>query len=157
MTTRYAKEALVVVHPSSIDSFFWHAREARGAPWARDECENLADEIVRAAGAHPVVAVIDQGWDGDCAEALRSRLRELPSTIWIAHDEDADGWDALRASLPAILRDAGAASAKLAGFWFDGCVRAVAEILQQAGMPARIDSDLCGHELDEDDYSADPG
>ena len=101
--------------------------------------------------------MIDQGWDGDRAEALRSRLRELPSTIWIAHDEDTDGWDALRASLPAILRDAGVANAELAGFWFNGCVRAVAEILQQAGMPARIDSNLCGHELNEDDYSTDPG
>lgn len=132
---------LVVVHVASADSFMF------SFPSASVEIKRIIRSITQRARATSHVIVLDQGWSGPWAAKLRRVLRRAaPRAKWIAHDEDTDGWNDLASTLPDAIDDAGISRVELAGFWLEGCVQEVREILQAAGIPVTVNASLCGSE-----------
>lgn len=133
-------EALVIVHPSSIDSFAWNV--------GQDEAEELLSNIALAVNEHPgPVIVIDQGWTERLARRLRDEIRHFAKNdlVWIHFDEDEEPWSALWPKLSAALEEVGARSAWVAGLWWSndlesGCATTVYNHLREIeNIPTRAD------------------
>ena len=136
----------MVVHLSSIDSFHMYLKELSGATVARAICRGLIAGLAQRAAEGPAM-VLDQGWQGRWANEARRRLAQAaPHVIWTRHDEDTDGWDDLRQSLPRLLREQHATDIELGGFWLEGCVSEVERILKSAGLRVHVNQELSGSE-----------
>ncbi len=143
------REALLVVHLSSLDSYTFEKGDAQGA-W-------LAEEMESAIKAYPgLIVVTDQEWDliGKCqprmvvVEALQSRAR----VIRFHHDEDTDEWDEAMQRLGHLLRGHGITHLILGGVWAsaddaedsEGCVNETCRQLEKQGFFCSINKTITG-------------
>jgi hypothetical protein len=145
---RKADPCFVVVHLSSIDSYASYA--------GRDAAEAIAAEIADAAREASCVIVIDQGWNERHARELLRALDAVAEPLLFKHDEDTDGWDGFEREFPALLRRLRVRDVVLGGFWREGCVSRVKDILEAARFNVKIDEYASGSdEVCDEGFEAD--
>ncbi len=142
------KDALVVVHLSTLDSFTAQIGKDRGWELAR----NLADAIKTYSGQ---VLIVDQGWSLGYKESrprewLLKEIEERTDIIWIDFDEDVHEWDDFLRELKEQLESLDVQEVLVAGMWYDpklksGCATTVYMYLRQY-FNTRVDEDLVGCE-----------
>lgn len=143
-----AVEALVVVHPSSIEAYIDTLR-GDGCDVALGE-ELLFNIALTVKGHNGPVIWIDQGWDGRYIRMLRREVAGV-SMQEIRFDEDQASWSTLWPKLRRALRAAGASRALVAGLWWgenSGCAKHVFDWLVAQGIPAVPVEDAIGYEGD---------
>jgi len=151
------KNALVIVHLSSLDSYTWQAGEDLGY--------ELAATIGDAIREHPgPVYIIDQGWEYagrqskprmEVLESVKRRSATLPPVSWIKYDEadpDDPDWPEFLAILTDRLRNDGVGKVEVGGIWYDpafesGCATEVYLGLRKH-FPTTVNRDLVGCESD---------
>lgn len=150
------KEALVIVHLSSLDAYTDMSYDAEGHGVHGEE---LAFEISRAIRTHRgPVYIIDQGWEIEDSRASRPRaelLEEIKSRkdiVWMHFDEADEEWGPFLRELRKRLRDDGVTRARVGGIWYhydetEGCATEVAVHLRKL-MPIKVDPSLVGCESD---------
>lgn len=137
---------LVVVHPSSIDSFYEAARDAGVAHVADDLLFMLAEDVLEYVASGKPVIWIDQNWDGSRKRKLDREIGSaLEQTIRIHFDELEEDWDALWPKLQVALAIAGTEDVALSGIWYDpdigsGCALEVANWLRSHGHAVVVSS-----------------
>jgi len=149
------KEALVIVHLSSLDSYTHTAKEAGDKSLGDLLADALIEEIRKHKGP---VYIVDQGWDPDRPESA-PRLRVLNSlkrkVTWIHFDEADQDWDDFDRDVFRILERDGVDRVVLAGIWYrkdlsSGCVTEAYFRLQKR-FPTRVNERICGLEEDIDE------
>jgi len=145
------REALVIVHLSSLDAF-----TAEDSEEGKLLGERLAMAILKHQG--PII-IIDQGWETGYRESrpreeilrqIEGRDDLVANIAWIRFDEAEEDWDEFYPKLHQALEEAGATSAIIGGIWFNkslssGCATAVYKNLRKR-MPTTVDEDLVGCE-----------
>jgi len=153
-------EALVVVHPSSIEAYIDTLR-SDGCDVAQGE-ELLFNIALTVQGHKGPVIWIDQGWDGRHIGLLRREVAGVAKHE-IHFDEAEEPWARLWPKLRRALRSVGATRALVAGLWWgenSGCAKNVFDWLQRQGMAVEPVEDALGYEGDcepmEDDTDERP-
>lgn len=153
----------VLVHISSVDSFRVSVADEYGDNVARAECQGWIDEVKGRLSGFKHVVVVDQGWpSARFADAARAVIKvAAPSAIYVAHDEDRDGWRRFKRLMQATgVLDRGT-KVTLGGFWRDGCVARAMATLNRLGCKTTIDEALAPAVEDveimhtEDDFDVD--
>lgn len=149
------KEALVVIHLSSLDSYTSAAKEAGD----KSIGDLLADALIQEIRDHKgPVYIVDQGWDPDRPES-EPRIRVLNSlkkrVTWIHFDEADQDWDDFDRDVVPILERDGVTKVVLAGVWYrkdlsSGCVTEAYFRLQKH-FQTRVNERICGLEEDIDE------
>lgn len=149
------KEALVIIHLSSLDSYTHTAKEAGD----RSLGDLLADALITEIQNHRgPIYIVDQGWDPDRPES-RPRLRVLNAlkkkVTWIHFDEAEQDWDEFENDVVRILNRDGVKDVVLAGVWLrkdlsSGCV-SEAYLRLSKHFETRINERICGLEEDIDE------
>jgi len=143
------KEALLIVHLSSLDSFTWECGMEKG--------NALADQLILALRActGPIV-LIDPRWPllGSTSRP-RSRVLEWVSAasrvVRFAHDEQIEGWERPMNQLGHLLRDLDVTHLRIGGVWatehgVHGCVNETMKQLTKQGFTCSMDPSICGFE-----------
>lgn len=150
------RNALVLVHPSSLDSY----RSMVGYSFA----DGLADTLTRAAVTHegPVWIVWDEGMAGSMADRFKDAvIGRNPDVRWIEFSDDATpgwGWIEFLKELTRGLKASKVKSVTVGGIWWDpqadsGCAYTVFKHLKKKlkGVNVEVDTDLTGSEEDAED------
>lgn len=148
---RAAREALIIVHLCSLDSFTWHN--------GRRAAAQLADALIRKISAYDgLIVVLNQSWPltgySGARLAAIDALLVASRVVWLAHDEEIDDWDASMLCLGERLRRRGITRLTLGGLEVtpddaSGCVNEVRRQLAAQGFACQIDPTLCGWYADE--------
>jgi hypothetical protein len=146
------RNALVLVHTSSIDSF--------GAEYGKWEARALIDtwlnEIKAAQKNGDLVVIVDQGWDGPRRAEFFQKV-EQPFLL-DSFDEAEEDWAVFLSRLENVLTQYGVQKVTVGGIWYDpterhGCVNTTYDYLKSR-FDAELELDLCGVEqgdVDDDD------
>lgn len=153
------KEALVIVHLSSLDSYTQQGREAGDESLG----DLLADALIKEIREHKgPVYIVDQGWSVGRRES-RPRMRVLNSlrrkVTWMHFDEADQSWDDFDRDVVRRLKKDGVTSVVLAGVWFrkdlsSGCV-SEAYLLLAKHFDTVVNERICGLEEDIDELLED--
>lgn len=150
------RQALVVVHLSSLDSYTYTDYEAEG-DYSKGEALglNLTEAILNHEGP---VYIVDQGWEPDRREsrpraALLEQIVERDDIRWIHFDEADEEWDDFEREIVAALRKDRVTSVVVGGVWYDpeqkeGCATETYFRLKKHFKNTRVDKDLVGCESD---------
>ena len=141
------REALLLVHLSSLDSYTDEKGQAQG--------EWLGMELAQAIRTYPgPIFVTDQGWEyiGKHCQPRRfveAALREHSCSVKFYHDETLHEWDAAMQELGELLRSYGISHLVIGGTWAssdnsEGCVNETRNLLEQQGFSCSIDETICG-------------
>lgn len=149
------KEALVIVHLSSLDSYTAQTSEAGDESMGDLLADALIEEIRNHKGP---VYIIDQGWDLGRSES-EPRMRVMNSlrrkVTWIHFDEADQDWEDFERDVLPILKRDGVTSVALAGLWYrkdlsSGCVTEAYFRLSKH-LPTQVNERICGLEEELDD------
>lgn len=149
------KEALVIVHLSSLDSYTHAAWEAGDESLGDLLADALIEEILNHDGP---VYIVDQGWEPDRRES-EPRLRILNNlkrkVTWIHFDEDTQDWDEFERDVVRALKKDGVTKVAIGGVWYrrdlsSGCVTAAYFRLSKH-FKTRVNERICGLEEEIDD------
>ena len=144
-----AKEALLIVHLSSLDSYVWEC--------GIELSERLCDALIRTITMYPGPLVITDPGHALIGKESRPRasvlewVRRRGQVTWFAHDEEADDWDEPMQRLGQLLRSLGITHVRIGGVWATengrhGCVNETLKYLAAQGFVCWMDADLCGFE-----------
>lgn len=141
------KEALLIVHLSSLDSYTWECGMEKG--------DALADQLILALRTctGPIV-LTDQRWPllGSTSRP-RSRVlawvRITSRVVWFAHDEESEGWERPMHQLGSLLRALNVTHLRIGGVWatehgLHGCVNQTMKQLTKQGFTCTMDPSICG-------------
>lgn len=151
MLRKNPREALVLVHTSSLDSFAWHHGKAEASAlldgwlWAVKDAQRQGKLVV----------LVDQEWDGPLVRRFFERVPEPVTVIFFDENEEDHSWSEFGSSLTKLLKSKGVESVTVGGIWYDpenvvGCVNETARILKN-NFVTFVDFDLCGVQEDEDE------
>lgn len=150
------KEALIIVHLSSLDSYTDQVGSSQG--------EELATNILYAILEHKgPVYIVDQGWETGHRESLPrerllKRIEPRQDIVWIHFDEAEDDWLEFIQNLQERIEADKITHVVLGGLWYtpslkEGCVTEV--LTQLRGFrPVRVDDMItgCVEELEEAEW-----
>jgi hypothetical protein len=150
------KEALVIIHLSSLDSYTQQGVESGNWGLGDDLANGIIDAILNHKGP---VYIVDQGWSLGPRES-RPRARVIESiegrpVQWIQFDEDKESWDRFEKEMTRILRRDGVTKVVLGGLWWQsdlegGCVTETYLRLRK-NFKVKVNEGLVGCESDFDD------
>jgi hypothetical protein len=143
------KEALLLVHFSSLDSYVWECGEEAGS--------KLRDAWQEAIAEHPGPLVITDPGHALIGRESRPRasvlewVRRHRQVTWFAHNEETEGWDEPMRRLGELLRSLGITHVRIGGVWATeygrhGCVNETLKYLAAQGFVCWMDADICGFE-----------
>lgn len=158
MANSNAKDALIIVHLSSIEAL----RQECGATEARAFGDALTYEAKQAQERGRMVYVIDQFWPGTLRDRIADELKRY-GCQFIRFDENAASWEWFLPRLRGRLERDGVESVTVGGLWFDpdlesGCATQVYLYLRQF-FKTNVDEDItacgCEESHEDDEYDDD--
>jgi len=164
-----SKEALVIVHLSSLDAY----TEEIGSWTGGDLAEAIAAAIKFHEGP---VYIVDQGWEDEgkpseprmwLLDEIEKRSQSLPPIVWIHFDEAEQPWPPFLWRLRRRLERDGVSRVVIGGLWYDdtgktGCVTHVHRYLAKyfdarvsGSIVGTLDDEPGGWDVEDDEYEDD--
>ena len=143
------KEALLIVHLSSLDSYSWECGEEASVRLGGALQEAIAGYWGPIVITDPGHALI--GRESRPRAEVLEHLQQRGQVVWFAHDEEAEDWDEPMQRLGQILSAMGITHPRIGGIWATengrhGCVNETMRHLLNQGFVCRMDAAICGFE-----------